>query len=356
MVEHTCESPDCNNQAKLRCPTCIKKDIEGGFYCSQNCFKACWTEHKKKHATTTLYDPFPKYHYTGTLRPVYPLSPKREVPSHIEVPDYAESGYPTSEMNISGDKQIEIISGKELELCRKACEITREVLEAAGKIIKPGITTDEIDRVVHEETIKRDAYPSPLNYMHYPKSVCTSVNECICHGIPDNRKLEDGDIINIDVSCYYKGFHGDSNKTFLVGNVDANGRKLVDVTKESLKRAIAIVKPGVLYREIGNVIEKYVKSNGFSVVRTYCGHGVHRHFHCPPTVCHYAKNKTFGVMKPGHIFTIEPMINEGSYKDTQWPDDWTAVTVDGKRSAQFEHTILVTENGCEVLTAKDGKW
>jgi len=163
-------------------------------------------------------------------------------------------------------------------------------------------------------------------------------------------------LIIIIIYLKISNIKGDSNKTFLVGKVDENGRKLVDVTRESLKKAIAIVKPGVLYREIGNVIEKYVKSQGFSVVRTYCGHGVHRHFHCPPTVSHYAKNHSFGVMKPGHIFTIEPMINEGSYKDTQWPDDWTAVTADGKRSAQFEHTLLVTETGCEILTAKNGKW
>jgi len=174
----------------------------------------------------------------------------------------------------------------------------------------------------------------------------------VCHGIPDNRVLEDGDIVNIDVSVYYGGYHGDVNETYLVGNVDEQGKKLVSVTKGSLDAAIEMVKPGTLYRDVGNVITKYVNPHGFQVARAYCGHGIGKLFHASPSIPHYAKNKAIGVMKPGHVFTIEPMINEGTWQEVLWPDDWTSVTKDGKRSAQFEHTLLVTETGCEVLTRK----
>eukprot|EP01097_Dermamoeba_algensis_P002885 TRINITY_DN2147_c0_g1_i3.p1 TRINITY_DN2147_c0_g1~~TRINITY_DN2147_c0_g1_i3.p1 ORF type:complete len:210 (-),score=47.04 TRINITY_DN2147_c0_g1_i3:135-764(-) len=197
----------------------------------------------------------------------------------------------------------------------------------------------------------RETHPSPLNYKGYPKSVCTSVNEVVCHGIPDQTVLQDGDIINIDVSVYFNGYHGDVNETYLIGNVDETGRRLVQTTRECLEKAIQMVKPGVLYRDIGNIISKHAHANGFSVSRSYCGHGIGQLFHSPPNIPHYAKNKAVGVMKPGHVFTIEPMINEGNYRDELWPDDWTCVTSDGKRSAQFEHTLLVTDVGCEILTA-----
>eukprot|EP01097_Dermamoeba_algensis_P002883 TRINITY_DN2147_c0_g1_i1.p1 TRINITY_DN2147_c0_g1~~TRINITY_DN2147_c0_g1_i1.p1 ORF type:complete len:236 (-),score=52.52 TRINITY_DN2147_c0_g1_i1:53-760(-) len=234
---------------------------------------------------------------------------------------------------------------------RVSCKLAREVLDVAAKALRVGITTDEIDQIVHQATIERNAYPSPLNYKGYPKSVCTSVNEVVCHGIPDQTVLQDGDIINIDVSVYFNGYHGDVNETYLIGNVDETGRRLVQTTRECLEKAIHMVKPGALYRDIGNVISKHAHANGFSVIRSYCGHGIGQLFHSPPNIPHYAKNKAVGVMKPGHIFTIEPMINEGNYRDELWPDDWTAVTCDGKRSAQFEHTLLVTETGCDVLTA-----
>jgi len=164
--------------------------------------------------------------------------------------------------------------------------------------------------------------------------------------------LQDGDIVNVDISLYHDGVHGDVNATFLVGNVDEQSRKLVEVTRESLDKAIAMVKPGALYRDVGNVISKHVVQNGFSVVRTYCGHGIGSLFHTTPSIPHYAKSKAVGVMKPGHVFTIEPMINEGVWQDVLWPDNWTSATKDGKRSAQFEETLLVTETGCEVLTGK----
>jgi len=235
---------------------------------------------------------------------------------------------------------------------RTVCKYTAEVLATAGKMAKAGTTTDEIDRVVHDECIERNCYPSPLNYKGFPKSCCTSINEAICHGIPDQRELQDGDIVNLDVSVFYDGFHGDMNETWFIGEVDNESRHLVNTTKECLDLAIQAVKPGFFYRDIGNVISKHANKNGLQVVKTYCGHGVGELFHCSPNVPHYAKNRAVGVMKPGHVFTIEPMINLGSWHDVLWPDNWTAVTRDGRRSAQFEHTLLVVEGGVEVLTTR----
>jgi len=177
----------------------------------------------------------------------------------------------------------------------------------------------------------------------------------ICHGIPDRRELQDGDIVNLDVTLYHDGFHGDLNETYPVGNVDKESLKLMKTAKGCLNKAIECVKPGFLYRDLGSVIEKHAKANDCSVVRTYCGHGIHSLFHCAPNVPHYTKNKAIGKMKPGNVFTIEPMINLGTYYDRLWPDKWTAVTEDGKRSAQFEHTLLVTETGVEILTAGIGE-
>jgi len=200
--------------------------------------------------------------------------------------------------------------------------------------------------------VELGAYPSPLNYRKFPKSVCTSVNEVICHGIPDMRKFEDGDIVNVDVSCYFDGMHGDVNETWLIGEVAEEHKLLARTSYECLNLAIETVRPGQLIREVGNVITKHAHKNGCSVVRTYCGHGIGDLFHCSPNVPHYGNNKAVGVMKPGMVFTIEPMINAGKFGDKLWPDDWTATTVDGKRSAQFEHTLLVTETGVEVLTKR----
>ncbi|KAK3720117.1 Methionine aminopeptidase 1 [Vermiconidia calcicola] len=301
------------------------------------------------------YNPFPSYPYTGSLRPVYPLSPRRAVPEKIRHPDYAHNGIPASEQVYIGRKTIKVLDKKEQEGMRKVCRLTREVLDEAARALKPGVTTDEIDRVVHEACIARDAYPSPLNYCHFPKSVCTSVNEVICHGIPDHRPLADGDIVNIDVSLYHGGFHGDLNETYYVGDSAtqiSDNVRVVEASRDCLEQAIKMVKPGALFRDYGNTIEKVAKSHGCQVVRTYCGHGVNQLFHTTPNVPHYAKNKAVGEAKPGMCFTIEPMITLGSYRDKTWPDDWTSVTVDGKRTAQFEHTLLVTETGCEILTAR----
>jgi len=231
-------------------------------------------------------------------------------------------------------------------------QLAREVLDIAASHIRPGITTDEIDAVVHQACIERNAYPSPLNYRHFPKSVCTSINEVICHGIPDHRKLQEGDIINIDVTLYHDGFHGDLNETYPVGRIDEDSERLIRTARKCLDESIKICKPGVLIRDIGKVIEPIARANGCSSVRTYTGHGINDLFHCTPNVPHYAKNKAVGTMKPGMCFTIEPMINlGGNWDEVHWPDNWTATTVDGKRSAQFEETLLITEAGVEVLTA-----
>ncbi|KAI8388707.1 MetAP 1 [Radiomyces spectabilis] len=346
-----CASVECQNEARLQCPTCVKQRItEGSYFCSQDCFKKSWGMHKSQHTQSkALYDPFPTFNYKGPLRACYPLSPRRAIPESIQKPDYAETGIPKSEFMQRGGA-IRVLNENEIKHMREACRITREVLEIAAKAVRVGITTDEIDRIVHEATIERGAYPSPLNYNYFPKSCCTSLNEVICHGIPDQRPLEDGDIINIDISCFKNGFHGDANGTYLVGNVDDRGRELVQVTRECLEKAIAAVKPGVRYRDFGKIIEDHATKHGFSVVRAFCGHGINELFHTTPNVPHYANNKAIGIIKPGHCFTIEPMICEGVWQDHLWPDGWTATTRDGKRSAQFEHTLLVTETGVEILT------
>jgi methionyl aminopeptidase len=182
-------------------------------------------------------------------------------------------------------------------------------------LISVGATTDEVDRVVHDASMERNCYPSPLNYYNFPKSCCTSVNEVICHGIPDQYVLKDGDICNLDISVYFDGFHSDLNATYCVGKVDEQGQKLVKNSRKCLDEAIKLVKPGALYRDLGTIIEKTANEDGFSVVRTYCGHGVNSLFHCPPNVPHYANNKAVGTMKPGHVFTIEPMISEGVWQE-----------------------------------------
>jgi methionyl aminopeptidase len=220
--------------------------------------------------------------------------------------------------------------------------------------VKQGITTEEIDIAVHQACVERNCYPSPLNYYGFPKSCCTSVNEVICHGIPDCRPLEDGDIVNIDITVYHEGYHGDLNETHVVGSVDDASKKLIRSAHDSMWAAIRMVKPGVMFREFGATIEKVARSRGHSVVRSYCGHGIGKLFHTAPNVPHYRKNKAVGVVREGMTFTIEPMLCANGWKDVTWPDKWTAVTEDGGRSAQFEHTVLVTTTGCEVLTGRVG--
>jgi len=251
--------------------------------------------------------------------------------------------------------KIEILDKQQQAGMRKVCRLAREVLDIAAAAVKPGVTTDYIDEIVHKACLERESYPSPLNYCDFPKSVCTSVNEVICHGIPDKYILQDGDIVNIDVTLYHGGFHGDLNETYYVGDVakaDPESVRVVEAARECLNQAIALVKPGALFRDYGTVIEKHAKSQDCSVVKSYCGHGINSLFHCAPNVPHYGKNKAVGAAKEGMCFTIEPMITLGTHRDKTWPDNWTAVTADGKRTAQFEHTLLVTADGVEVLTAR----
>jgi methionyl aminopeptidase len=225
----------------------------------------------------------------------------------------------------------------------------RAMREAAGAIA-PGVTTDEIDRIGHEYLLDHGAYPSTLGYRGFPKSLCTSVNEVICHGIPDSRRLEDGDIVNIDLTAYIDGVHGDNCATYLCGNVDEESRLLVQRTEEALNRAIKAVRPGRQVSVLGRVIESYAKRFGYGVVRDYTGHGVHTAFHSGLVIPHYDEPRYDTVMEPGMTFTIEPMITLGTHAWTMWDDDWTVLTADGSRTAQFEHTLVVTATGAEVLT------
>ncbi|TFY72714.1 hypothetical protein EVG20_g284 [Dentipellis fragilis] len=303
------------------------------------------------------FNPFYQFPFSGSLRPVYPLSPTRVVPDHIPRPDYAENGRLMGFVHdvktaVRLGQPPHILSAEEQQKMRKVCKLAREVLDLAASHVRPGITTDEIDAVVHQACIDRNSYPSPLNYRHYPKSVCTSINEAICHGIPDQRKLQEGDIINIDVTLYHDGVHGDLNETYAVGRIDDDAKRVIRTSRACLDAAIKICKPGALFRDLGKIIEPIARANGCSVVRTYTGHGINDLFHASPNIPHYARNKAVGTMKAGMAFTIEPMINLGSNQDEMhWPDNWTATTGDGKLSAQFEETLLVTETGVEILTA-----
>jgi methionyl aminopeptidase len=286
------------------------------------------------------------------FQPVRPgaVSPWRSVPAHIVRPDYAYSGKP------HGPRHKGIIKGPEqLVRMRKACRAAREVLDEVCAQVRPGIPTDELDRLAHEGYIKRGGYPSTLNYHGFPKSVCTSVNEVICHGIPDSRLLQDGDIVNVDVTIYLDGMHGDCSATVAVGTIDEASRRLMEITRECLLAGIGTIRPGSLIRDIGKAIEGHAHAHSYSVVRAFVGHGIGELFHMDPQVPHYYDPAATFECKPGMTFTVEPMINLGTWKHESWNDNWTAVTQDRKRSAQYEHTILVTDVGVEILTLGDGE-
>lgn len=279
------------------------------------------------------------------------VSPMRTVPEAIERPPYADTG----ERSVRGESDVK--SPDVLERMRRTCVAAAEILRTVGDAIAPGVTTDELDVICHEASIAHGGYPSPLNYGGFPKSVCTSVNEVICHGIPDSRALIDGDIINLDVTLYREGVHGDTNATWCVGTVDPLSRKLVRVTKECLERAIEQVAPGRPFNGIGRVIQSHAEDNGFGVVRAFIGHGVGETFHSDLAVMHYYDPRDTRIIEEGMTFTIEPMIALGDWRHRMWGDDWTAVTRDGRRTAQFEHTLEVTSDGVDVLTlASDGEW
>ncbi len=278
------------------------------------------------------------------------LSPIRTVPARIVRPDYALTGRP------SGSRVRNIIKNPDqIERMRRACRAARQVLEVAKSAIRPGITTDAIDAITHQAYINLNGYPSTLNYHGYPKSLCTSVNEVICHGIPDSRALEDGDIVNLDVTIYLDGMHGDLSETVFVGNVDSASQKLVTTTHACMMRGISTVKPGSRICDIGRGIQEVADQHGYGVVRAFVGHGIGETFHMDPQVPHYFDPGQTFELRPGMVFTIEPMINQGDWRHLMWDDRWTAVTIDGKRSAQFEHTILVTDRGVEILTIPEGE-
>ncbi|GAN04934.1 methionine aminopeptidase 1D, chloroplastic/mitochondrial-like [Mucor ambiguus] len=270
--------------------------------------------------------------------------PHRDVPPHIQRPPYAIDG-----SSSKWGPKTPILTEQDVQGMRKAGKVAKEILTLGGSLCQPGITTNHIDKMIHEAIIANNAYPSPLNYMGFPKSVCTSINNIIAHGIPDERPLEEGDIINVDVTVYVDGYHGDTSATFLVGQVDEKGRALVACTQETLNQAMSICGPGVPYREIGQVICKIAMKNGFSVSDELSGHGIGKEFHSLPLIYHHLNDEE-GVMKSGTAFTIEPILCQGSASGIMWPDEWTISTVDGGRSAQFEHTLLINDDGVEILT------
>ena len=272
------------------------------------------------------------------------VSPQRAVPSSIDRPEYVGQSAPLPY------KGPLVRDPETIAAMRIAGRIAAQALDAVEAAIAPGVTTDELDAVGHDFVISQGAYPSTLGYRGYPKSLCSSVNEVICHGIPDDRPLEDGDILNIDITAYIGGVHGDTNKTYLVGDVDQESRLLVERTHEATMRAIRAVKPGREINVIGRVIETYAKRFGYGVVRDFTGHGVGPAFHDGLIIPHYDDPSYDTVIQPGMTFTIEPMLTLGSVEWDLWDDGWTATTQDASRTAQFEHTLLVTNAGAEILT------
>lgn len=249
---------------------------------------------------------------------------------------------------------VEIKGEREISMMREVCRLAAGTLERVGPMLRAGITTQEINDFVHADTLKLGARPAPLNYRGFPKSVCTSVNEVVCHGIPSpKRVLKDGDIINVDVTHIYKGYYGDTSATFYIGSPSPEAKKVVEVARKSLELGIAQVKPGARLGDIGAAIQEFAEGQGCSVVRDFVGHGIGRTFHSDPQVKHYGQWGTGVRLRAGMTFTIEPMVNLGGYEVDVLDDDWTAVTKDGSLSAQFEHTVLVTQDGVEVLTRRE---
>ena len=272
------------------------------------------------------------------------VSPRRNVPSHIVRPDYVDQPVPSPYVG-SWVQDTDTI-----ERMRIAGQLAARAMAEVAKAIAPGVTTDELDRIGHDYLCDHGAYPSTLGYRNYPKSLCTSINEVICHGIPDSTELQDGDIVNIDITAYINGVHGDTDATYLCGDVDEESRLLVERTEESLRRAIAAVRPGRPISVIGRVIESYAQRFGYGVVRDFTGHGICTHFHSGLVIPHFDDERYDTIMEAGMTFTIEPMLTLGTIEWDMWDDNWTVVTKDRRRSAQFEHTILVTDTGAEILT------
>ncbi|PVD20232.1 hypothetical protein C0Q70_20728 [Pomacea canaliculata] len=273
------------------------------------------------------------------------VSPTLEVPDSIFKPQYV-----TQKLSVTkAPPDAEVKSPKQIEGMRKTCSIAASLLKFAGSLIKVGMTTDELDKAVHAECLSKGAYPSPLLYQGYPKSICTSVNNVVCHGIPDDRRLLDGDIICVDITVFYDGYHGDTSATFLVGSVAGEMCHLVEVARQCRDAGIAVCRPKARFSEIGWAVSNCAESAGYSVVPEFCGHGIGEYFHGPPDIIHVAYDDD-AEMEEGMTFTIEPIICMGSPEIRILQDGWTAVTTDNSWSAQFEHTVLVTRSGVEVLT------
>ncbi|WP_300611110.1 type I methionyl aminopeptidase [Trebonia sp.] len=271
------------------------------------------------------------------------LSPARQVPANIVRPEYVGKKRPTL-----GEPDVK--DAGTIARMRVAGRLAARALQEVGRHVRPGVTTDYLDQVGHEFLVSHGAYPSTLGYRGYPKSLCTSLNEVICHGIPDDTVIRDGDIVNVDITGFIGGVHGDTNATFLAGDVDEESRLLVERTHEAMMRGIRAVAPGRPLNAIGRVIESYAKRFGYGVVRDFTGHGIGTTFHSGLVVPHYDDPDNDVMMEAGMTFTIEPMLTLGTIKYDVWPDGWTAVTRDRRRTAQFEHTILVTEDSHEILT------
>jgi methionyl aminopeptidase len=271
------------------------------------------------------------------------VSPLRQVPAHIEVPEYVGKKRPrTGGQNVKDPETVERM--------RVAGRVAAQALAEVGRHVAPGVTTDELDRVGHEFLLDHGAYPSTLGYRGYPKSLCTSLNEVICHGIPDDTVIAEGDIVNVDITAYIGGVHGDTNATFPAGEVDEESRLLIERTREAMMRGIRAVAPGRPLNAIGRVIESYARRFGYGVVRDFTGHGIGTTFHSGLIIPHFDDPDVRGIMEPGMTFTIEPMLTLGTIAYDIWPDGWTALTKDRKRTAQFEHTLVVTTDGYEILT------
>ena len=271
-------------------------------------------------------------------------TPRRPVPPEIRRPEYVGKATPSP----CTDPLVQ--PPEVIEAMRVASKIAAQALAEGGRMVAPGVTTDEVDRVVHEFLLDHHAYPSTLGYKGFPKSCCTSLNEVICHGIPDSTMIEDGDIVNIDVTAFIGGVHGDTNATFLAGEVAEQDRWLVERTHEAMMRGIRAVRPGRQLNVIGRVIEAYAKRFGYGVVRDFTGHGIGRCFHGKLVVLHYDEPAVDTVLEEGMTFTVEPMITLGTVDYDVWPDGWTVTTKDKQRTAQFEHTLVVTADGAEILT------
>jgi methionyl aminopeptidase len=278
----------------------------------------------------------------ATLQPGR-ISPLRAVPAHIARPEYVGQRAPRV-----GEPEVK--DAETIERMRVAGRLAAQALAEVGARVAPGVTTDVLDRIGHEFLLDHGAYPSTLGYRGFPKSLCTSLNEVICHGIPDDTVIGDGDIVNIDITAYIGGVHGDTNATFLAGDADEESRLLVERTEEAMMRGIRAVAPGRPLNAIGRVIESYARRFGYGVVRDFTGHGIGTTFHSGLVVPHFDDPSVGVIMEPGMTFTIEPMLTLGTIEYDIWPDGWTVVTADRKRTAQFEHTLAVTADGYEILT------